>query len=412
MTSPVPGAGGESFLTQLLGDLMSLMGGAPADRLELARQLAYGVATGGSPEPNVDPVERIRFEELLRVAELHVAELTGLSPEAGGVAVTVEAVPPGAWARRTVDDWGFVLDAMVPPQDTGAPFSPGAPSPPGVPFSPGGLPDDMADGGPDVLARFVAGMAPMFAALQLGSAVGHLARATLGQYEIPIWRPSHGLLVVPGNVTRFADEWSLSADDVRLWVCLREATVHAVLSRLHVRRRISQLVNDVVRGSAGEAAGILEQMQRLDPTDPDTLQRLLGDPTGLVSTEPSPERQRASEELGVLTTVLLGYVEHVLDRTATRLLGGRGALAEAWRRRQVERDSSSRTAEMLFGLDLGPSEVDRGVAFVTGVLERAGEDGLARLWESAVTLPTPAELAAPGLWLERIALDVPETPQG
>lgn len=102
---------------------------------------------------------------------------------------------------------------------------------------------------------------------------------------------------------------------------------------------------------------------------------------------------------------LMGYVEHVLDRSATRLLGGRGALAEAWRRRQVDREAPARTAELLFGLDLGPTQVDRGFEFVRGVVARAGEEGLARLWASAATLPTPAEIAAPGLWLERISFE-------
>jgi uncharacterized protein (DUF2342 family) len=41
---------------------------------------------------------------------------------------------------------------------------------------------------------------------------------------------------------------------------------------------------------------------------------------------------------------------------------------------------------------------------VRGVVERAGDDGLARLWASARELPTPAEMAAPGLWLARIDL--------
>ena len=397
MTSPVPGSGGDSFFTQLLGDLMSLMGGGP-DRVELARQLAQGVATGGHPEPNVDPVERIRLEELLRVAELHVAELTGLSPTPDGSALSVDAVGPGAWARRTVDDWSFVLDAMT--------HTEGAPPEPDPAVGAAGDAEDEA-GGAEVLARFVAGMGPMFAGLQLGSAVGHLARTTLGQYEIPIWRPSHGLLMVPGNVTRFAEDWSLPADDVRLWVCLREVTVHAVLGRPHVRRRITELVTEVVRGMAGDAAGVIEQLQRMDLNDPSSLEDVLGDPSVLLGTEPSPERRRASEDLGAVTSALLGYVEHVLDRTATRLLGGRGALAEAWRRRQVDRDTPARTAELLFGLDLGPADVDRGTAFVSGVLSRAGEEGLSKLWSQVATLPTPAEVEAPGLWLERISFEEP-----
>jgi putative hydrolase len=392
VSSPPSGGAGDSFLTQLLGDLASLMGSAAGDRLELARQLAQAVATGGHPEVNADPIERIRFEELLRVAELHVAELTGLSPGADGATSSLETLPAGAWGRRTVDDWGFVLDAMVPVGAQPAEGSGGAGEP---------------GGGAEALARFVAGMGPVLAALQLGSAVGHLARITLGQYEIPLPRPSHGLLMVPGNVTAFAREWSLDADDVRLWVCLREVTTHGVLTKPHVRERISALVHEVVRGTAGEAAGVLEQLQRLDPQDPDTLRQLMGDPGALLNTEPSPQHRRASAELGAVVTALLGYVEHVLDRAGSRLLGGRGALAEAWRRRQVERDSSSRTAEMLFGLDLGPAEVDRGVAFVSGVLERAGEEGLSRLWASTATLPTPAEIVAPGLWLERIRLEEP-----
>jgi len=49
--------------------------------------------------------------------------------------------------------------------------------------------------------------------------------------------------------------------------------------------------------------------------------------------------------------------------------------------------------------------VDRGVAFVEGVIEREGEAGLARLWTSARALPTPAEVDAPGLWLARLEVD-------
>jgi uncharacterized protein (DUF2342 family) len=41
---------------------------------------------------------------------------------------------------------------------------------------------------------------------------------------------------------------------------------------------------------------------------------------------------------------------------------------------------------------------------VRGVVERAGVDGLNRLWERAEMEPTPNELVAPGLWLARIDL--------
>ena len=194
----------------------------------------------------------------------------------------------------------------------------------------------------------------MLAAMQLGSAVGHLARSTMGPYELPIPRTAPRLLVVPANVARFAEDWSLAPDEVRLWVCLREVTAHAVLSRPHVAERMRELLVRVVQGMAEDTAGLVDNLQGIDLTQPEALQSLLGDPTALMSLEPSPARRRAAEDLLAVVAALLGYVEHVLDQAAARLLGGRGAIAEAWRRRQVDRESSDRAAELMLGLDLGP----------------------------------------------------------
>jgi putative hydrolase len=428
-----PGAGGGgNSIEQLLGDLLQLMGGASpgGGRVELARTLAQGAATNGQPEGNVDPSERIRFEELARVAELHVTELTGLPVTPTGTPVEVIAAGPGAWAWQTVEDWRFLFDATPPARATSGPATGkagvegGGPGPtgssendgPGAPPAGLGLMDlgaeDLGDAEPgrgsgpaDLVGRWMATMGPILTGLQLGSAVGHLARTTFGQYELPIPRPSStSLLVVPANVDAFARDWSLPGDEVRLWVCLRDLTINAVLSRTHVADRLRGLLTEVVLGMAGDTDALADRLQGLDPTDPDSLQRLLGDPEAFLDAELPPERRRVSDELTAVTAALLGYVEHILDRAGTRLLGGRTALAEAWRRRQVDRETADRTAELLVGLDLGPTQVDRGTQFAQGVLERAGEEGLALLWSAPGTLPTPAEVDAPGLWLERIKL--------
>jgi putative hydrolase len=418
---PGPGAGG-NFLEQILGDLLQLMGGSSPGgaRVDLARTLAQGVASGGEPEGNVDPADRIRFEELAHVAELHVAELTGLPITATGAALEVAAVAPGAWAWQTVEDWRFLLEAMAEPSrrpnssdgpDEGRAVpeagAPGHADDPGS-IEPSWQEPEPGQGQADLLARWMATMGPMLAAMQLGSAVGHLARSTMGAYELPIPRTAPRLLVVPANATRFAEDWSLAPDEVRLWVCLREVTSHAVLSRPHVADRMRQLLVKVVHGMTEETAGLVDRLQGIDLSQPEALQNLIGDPTALMSLEPSPVRQRAADELLAVVAALLGYVEHVLDLAATRLLGGRGAIAEAWRRRQVDRDSAERAAELMLGLALGPTQIDRGADFIRGIFERAGDDGLARLWSSPHTLPTPAEVDAPGLWLERIDLTEPD----
>jgi uncharacterized protein (DUF2342 family) len=105
-----------------------------------------------------------------------------------------------------------------------------------------------------------------------------------------------------------------------------------------------------------------------------------------------------------LTVVLEGFVDHVMDTVGRALISSFGMLSEAVRRRRVEATDGDRFVERLLGLQLGQAQYDRGAAFVRGVVERAGEAGLARLWASPRELPTPAEVDAPGLWLARIEL--------
>ncbi|MFT5203212.1 MAG: hypothetical protein ACI9C1_002609, partial [Candidatus Aldehydirespiratoraceae bacterium] len=67
-----------------------------------------------------------------------------------------------------------------------------------------------------------------------------------------------------------------------------------------------------------------------------------------------------------------------------------------------------RFVERILGLELDRRQYDRGTAFVGGIVERAGNDGLNRLFAEPGNLPTPNEIDAPGLWLARI--DLPGDP--
>jgi len=104
-----------------------------------------------------------------------------------------------------------------------------------------------------------------------------------------------------------------------------------------------------------------------------------------------------SHELRTPVNAVMGYNDLLLA-------GIYGPLTEALHRRRVLADPADRFVEELFGLELSQATYDRGQAFVSGVVERAGEDALSRLWASDRELPTPAEIDAPGLWLARIDL--------
>ncbi len=384
--NPIPG---------LLGDLLKVIGGAAQGGgtpwLDAARALALGVATDGGAESNVDPLQRIRLEELARVVELHVEEATGLSVEHSYAFVPVGR---GAWANHALEGWRPLLARMVAKMGEAPP-----PAPPE-------LGDEFGEGLGVLLGQFASTMGPIMLGMQFGSAAGHLARQALGQYALFVpWPPSTELLVVPENVAAFASDWSLAEDTALLWVCAHELTVQLVLDRPQVTERLRELLEAAMAESMAAQQGLAE---RLGGTGPDALQQLTSDPEALLSDLLTPGSRATSERLNALVAALTGYVDHATGRIAEAVTGSAGPLSEAWYRYRIADSRGRQAAAALFGFDVSRSQVDRGAAFVRGVLERAGEEGLARLLIGGQALPTPAEVDAPGLWLER--LDLPEDP--
>jgi putative hydrolase len=383
----------------LLGDLLKVIGSGPGagdSWFEAARTLAFGVATDGGQDEIPDPLVRIGFDELARVAELHVADATGITA-GSSASVSFETVGPGQWSFRLLEAYRPVLKSMVDAQQQGAAA---------VPTSTdlAELDPDAAGGLSGLLGQFALTLGPVFLGMQFGSAAGHLARRAFGQYALPLpWPESTTLLLVPGNVARFADDWSLPLQEVQLWVCLRELTMHAVLTRPGVRSSLATLLGDASAHAAAAQRSIVERLGD-NLGDQVALEDALGDPEALLADLISPEQRNISSALTAQTTAIGAYVDHVTARIAETLTSSPGALREAWYRYRIEEGKGEQAFAGLFGLNVGQEEVDRGRAFVTGVVERAGEDALARLWGDELDLPTPAEVDAPGLWLARIGL--------
>jgi putative hydrolase len=383
----------------LLGDLLKVIGSAPGGGdtwFEAARTLAHGVATDGREDDNADPLVRIAFEELARVAELHVANATGISLTTGGSSISFDAVGPGAWSSRVLSAYRPILQLMVEAQQQGA-----AAVPPTMDL---GELDDMSGGLGGLLSQFALTLGPVLLGMQFGSAAGHLAQRAFGQYALPLpWPESNTLLLVPSNVATFAEDWSLPLQEVQLWVCLRELTMHAVLTRPGVRSSLNLLLGDA---SAHAAAAQRSMVERLGDGlgDPSALEGVLSDPESLLADLISPEQRHISNALTALTTAIGAYVDHVTAGIAATLTSSPSALGEAWYRYRVEDAKGEQAFAGLFGLNVGQVEVDRGANFIDGVVERAGEDALTRLWANEDDLPTPAEVDAPGLWLARIGL--------
>jgi putative hydrolase len=374
----------------MFGEMMRMLQSQGPISWDLARQFAMTTATQGAAEQNVDPVVRISFQDLGRVAEMHVQNLTGLPTTVAGRAVEIVPTTPGIWAQRTLDAYRPLVNELA----TSLGQRPAAGT---------GDDDDPAFA---MMAGLSSMLTPAMLGMAIGSMVGQLAARAFGQYDLPIPREQRGeLLVVAATVDAFAADWSLPVDEMRLWVCLQELAAHAVLNVAHVRDHVSGLVRRHVAGFRPDPSAVMDKLGSLDLGDADAmsaLQRTLGDPEVLLGAVQTPEQRAQLPLLDAIVSVIVGYVDHIVDRAAATLIGSSGRIAEAARRRRVEASPEDVFVERLFGLTLTRSQVERGRNFVQGVLERAGDDGLQQLFRSAAELPTPAEVDAPGLWLARI----------
>lgn len=416
MSTPEGFGGGNPFEGGPLGELMKNLarfftGQGPLN-WEIARQMAQWAASGGTAESNPDPLSRVRLEELMRVAEMHVSEATGLQVATGGV-LAVRAVTRTDWALRTLDDWKPLLEKLaqrMTPDGSGAGGMP--PWFGGAAFGGSGPSDDETSGPPagDPMSQLFANLpqvlGPFLFGLQAGSMVGQLATRAMGQYDLPMPRPPRSeLLLVPEAIDRFASDWSLAPDDVRMWICLRETANHGVLGRPHVRARLEELIESYVGAFSPSAQSIEDRMADIDINDMAGLQAAFGDPATLLEEMQNDAQRQIQVPLRALLATVVGYVDHIMDTVGRRLISSYGPLTEALRRHRLEENEGAKVLGQLFGVSLDASGYELGQTFVRGVLERAGEDGLSRLWRSERELPTPPEVAAPGLWLARLEFD-------
>ena len=371
---------------------------------EIAMQMADWAANDGQPEANPDPVWRVRLEELLRVAEMHVAEATGLTWPSEGL-TTVAAITRVEWARRTLDDWKGHFEKLAsrvatPSEQTGEnPVAPEQFPWPTQNQEPGGDPlASLFSSIPQILGPFLLG-------LQAGSMVGQLAKTAMGQFDPLMPRPFRTeIAVVTSTVQQFASEWSLPEDDVRMWICLNETFHRAVLGQQFVSDRLNALVGAYVEAFSARTDPIEARLAGVDLSDMASMQEAFGDPSTLLAEMQNDAQRSLQAQLRAILCAITGYTDFQMDAVGRRLVGSYPAMAEALRRRRLEDTRGSTMLAQLFGISMSQEDYEAGRSFVHGIVERAGEPGLARLWSSERHLPTPAELSAPGLWLARIDL--------
>jgi putative hydrolase len=386
-----------------LNELLRMLQSPGPVNIEIARKMAASVATMNletgvqHSEPPIDGDAAAAFEQLVRAAQLSVADTTGIAET---LSVGTRCVDRKTWAELTLDGLAPVFESLATALSAAN--------------HPAGSADPDASPDPNQPAEAFVGMimqaiVPVILGTWAGSMIGQLAHHALGQYDLPLpLRGEPTQLFVVANVDAFAEEWSLPLDELRYALVLREVVHGAQRTVPWVRERLLTLASSYVGAYEPRHDAFEDMLSGLDLNDPSSMESLgaAADAQGLLDAMRSERQGPILEELQRFVSVIEGYTDVAVESLGERMVTSHARIDEALRRHRVERGDAAVFVDRLLGLELDRKHYDDGVAFCRGVLERSGFEQLNRLWSSEALVPTRAEFEAPGLWLARI--DLPE----
>jgi coenzyme F420 biosynthesis associated uncharacterized protein len=364
-----------------------LLSGSGPINWELARQVGIASATWGREDARPTEEDQRGFEGAVRMAELAVADLSGMDPP--DEVTRVRAVHRAEWVEANVRGLRGLFEPSAERMDRALAQARGE--------AMGDAPE-----GTQMLEAVLGRMTPLLAGTQVGAVLGFLAQRVLGQYELPLPRSEQpGLLFVVPNIAAFQTEWSLPSDQFRAWVAMHE-TAHAFdLGRPWVREHFAGLVREVAEAMEFDLGSLQERLEGLDLSDPSKLTEALGG--DLLTGALSDEQRLLLRRVQAFMAAAEGHADHVMAVLGRDRLPAFAQIDEAVRRRHEGRSEEERGIERLLGIEMKLEQYRLGRSFCDHVVEQTDERTLARMWDSAEALPSMPELEEPTLWLARMA---------
>jgi putative hydrolase len=371
-------------IAQLLGQLQNaLQNSGDGINWEIALEQARTLA--GKEARATDSADRSALEQAFHVAALWLDEVTTVSE----LTVEPQLIGRVEWARQTMPLWTqlaepvalSISDALTRVLTEQAPEE---------------MRGMIANAGQ--LMRSIGGT--LFA-MQLGQVVGQLATEVVsgGDIGIPLLEDGHAALL-PQNVAEFGEGLDIPADQVQLYLAVRELA-HARLFRhaKWLRLQMISSITEFARGISIDMDRLEELAEGFDPSNPEELRQAM---VSGALIPPKTDAQQAA--LGRLETVLAlveGWVD-VVTAEATRLLPKSDAIAETVRRRRASGGPAESALATLVGLELRPRRLRDAAAMWKAVSEAVGSEARDRLWSHPDLLPTSADLDDPAALVARL----------
>jgi putative hydrolase len=384
-------------------DLMAYQGG-PVN-WDLAKNIARQTVSAKG-DASVLEVDRAKVAEALRLADLWLEDATEFPT---GIR-SVQAWSRAEWVEATLPVWSKLCDPIaaraVDAMSGLLTDDPGALAgdlPPEMRAMMGGL------GGFGGLGEMMRRIGGMMVGGQAGAAVGALAEEVVSSTDVGLpLGPEGTAALLPAGVAAFGSGLSVEADEVRLFLALREAAHHRLFGHVPwLRARLLGAVEDYARGIKVDASALRDAMPQIDPSNPEALNEALLSGAAMFQPEDTPEQKQALARLETMLALVEGWVATAVAAAADGRLPQAGALAEAIRRRRATGGPAERTFATLVGLELRPRRLREAGAIWQGLTAERGVAGRDAIWAHPDLLPTADDFDDPdGFVRGRPELDI------
>jgi len=393
-------------------DLMSWQGG-PVN-WDLAKNVArQTIAAKG--DPSVLDIERNKITEAIRLADLWLEDATTLPT---GIR-HIQAWSRSEWVEATLPVWSKLCDPIAAraveamggmlaedPEELSADL------PPEMRTAMAAMTSGLGPlGGLGEMMRRIGGM---MVGGQTGTALAALAQEVVSSTDVGLpLGPEGTAALLPSGVAEFGDGLSIDADEVRLFLALREAAHHRLFAHVPwLRSRLLAAVEDYARGIKVDAAALRDAMPQIDPANPEALNEALSG-AALFQPEDTPEQKAALARLETMLALVEGWVATAVADASQDRLPQAMALAEAIRRRRATGGPAERTFATLVGLELRPRRLREAAAIWRGLTDARGIDGRDAVWAHPDLLPTADDFDDPaGFVRGRPELDISDLDTG
>ncbi|HQU00506.1 MAG TPA: zinc-dependent metalloprotease [Acidimicrobiales bacterium] len=359
----------------MFGDIFSLLQQQGPDAwYQTASQLALSIARGDDGDPNAEPVERQRLEELAPLVARHVDALFDVAVDA-----TIEAVNRSTLTSAALEQWRPLIAPMVA---TGAELA--------------ATSDDEQN---QMMSQMALVLGPLFVGFQMGSVAGHFSERAWSLAALPLPRHDARRLLVVNNLAHFAAEWSLERDEVYVFALAQEFVASLILSQPGTSDALRALLLDSVHEASALQGNLMTRLQTL--MQQGDLNELMGDPAQLLEGIELPDDSPATRAINAASAALLALFSAVALEVTTALLGPRPALAEANQRHRRSDARGEDAAAALFGISTQGPHHESAERFVATLSEQHS----LKVFDAFLRvdgLPSADELNTPDAWFERV----------